>query len=186
VFRLIAVVLLVASLATGIGCGIAPSRPVESAALPMLQLAPSALPEGLALEQRLTFTHGDRRETVDALVESDAQSVRVVVHAQGQVALRLVWDGKTLEETRAEWLPPTLQSARVLSDLQFAYWPLAAINDALPDHWEARETDGVRRLVGVPDSGLAIDVGWPEPGVALLTNHRDGYELRIESQPVTP
>ena len=37
---------------------------------PSLRLAPSALPGGLALQQRLTFVRDGQRATVDALVEA--------------------------------------------------------------------------------------------------------------------
>ena len=84
------------------GQGDAPAAVTE---LPWLRLAPSQLPGGLALEQRLTFVHDGRRETVDALVEADADEVRVVVHAQGQVAMRLVWNGTSMAETRDPRLP---------------------------------------------------------------------------------
>ena len=74
------------------------ARQAAAASTPMLRLPPSALPGTLALQQRLAFRHGDRSETVDALVENDASNTRLVIHAQGQVALRLDWDGKQLTQ----------------------------------------------------------------------------------------
>ena len=98
---------------------------------PPLALSPAALGGTLALEQRLVFEHGQRSDTVDALVEADAHVVRIVLHRQGQVLLRLAWDGKELQQERAEQLPDTLSAQRVLADLQLVYWPAEAINQAL-------------------------------------------------------
>src|SRR5690606_178673 len=64
-------------------------RQALAASMPVLRLPPSALPGALALQQRLAFRHGERRQTVDALVENDAAGTRLLIHAQGQVALRL-------------------------------------------------------------------------------------------------
>ena len=131
--RAIASLLLALSLATAIGCRHAPSQAATAAlATPALRLPPSALPQPLSLQQRLTFVHGDRRETVDAIVESDGGGTRLAIHAQGQVALRLDWDGKELKQQRAPWLPAALDGERVLTDLQLVYWPVAAISAALP------------------------------------------------------
>jgi hypothetical protein len=184
VLRLIARLLLATTLAAGAGCAGAPARPQSPAPQPELQLAPAALPGGLALQQRLTFQHGERSDTFDALVEADAQSLRIVVHAQGQVALRVAWDGATLAETRAAWLPPELRSARVLGDLQFVFWPADAIAAALPPGWRLHDADGGRNLYFGDE--LVARATWPSAGVAVLQNRRDGYTLRIQSQPVTP
>ncbi len=178
--RAIALLLLVASLATTSACSHAPMRPAAIAlATPALRLPPSALPQPLSLQQRLTFAHGDRRDTVDAMVESDADGTRLVIHAQGQVALRLDWDGRQLQQQRAAWLPAALDGERVLTDLQLVYWPVAAISAALPPGWTLEE-EGGRRLLR-KDGTLVATVDFPGPSHARLAQRALGYTLDIES-----
>lgn len=184
-FRMIPMLLVALLLAS---CASAPERASSKAELsggmPTLRLAPSALGRELALQQRLDFFHGERRESIEAMVEVDVRSVRVVMHAQGQVALRLDWDGQTLQQTRAEWLPQALTAERVLDDLQLVYWPMAAIKERLPDGWLIAESPGSRRLM--QGGELVVTVVYPAPDHARLRQRRQGYVLDIHSVPAAP
>ncbi|GHB94369.1 DUF3261 domain-containing protein [Thermomonas carbonis] len=157
-------------------------RKALAASMPMLRLPPSALPGTLALQQRLAFRHGDRRETVDALVENDTGSTRLVIHAQGQVALRLEWDGKQLTQTRAPWLPSELDGERVLSDLQLVFWPVDAIASALPEGWSLRDDQG-QRVLRQRETIIAT-VEYPQPMQARLDQRALGYMLEISSSEI--
>lgn len=159
----------------------APSGPAETDA-PPLRLTPASLGREMALQQRLDFFHGERRESIEAMVEVDAGSVRVVMHAQGQVALRLHWDGLTLEQTRADWLPPVLTGQHVLDDLQLVFWPAVAIRERLPAGWHLVDTPGSRRLLR--DGDIVATVVYPSPDHARL--RRGTYALDIHSVPVQP
>lgn len=181
--RAFAILLLIAALACIAGCRHVPSQ-AATMATPALRLAPSALSQPLSLQQRLTFVHGDRRETVDAMVESDADGTRLVIHAQGQVALRLDWDGSALRQQRAPWLPAQLDGERVLTDLQLVYWPLAAISAALPQGWTLTEEGGARVLR--KGDAVAATVEYPQPQQARLQQHALGYTLDIESSEAAP
>lgn len=184
--RLIATLLFALLLA---GCA-TPRERLESASrgiaasMPVLRLPPSALPSPLALQQRLAFRHGERRQTVDALVESDANNTRVVIHAQGQVALRLDWDGKELRQQRAPWLPQQLDGERVLSDLQLVFWPVETISANLPSAWSMRE-EGGRRVLRQGDTLIAT-VEFPQPLQARLQQHALNYTLDITSSAIEP
>ena len=191
--RSLAIGLLLLAIAAATGCGVAPPRPAVPAAEPLpepplLRLPPWALPGGLALQQRLTFRHAGRRDTVDALVEADARAVRVVMHVQGRVALSLVWDGETLQQTRADWLPPQVRAERVLGELQLVYWPAEAITAALPPGWSLLTVGREHRyLVQGPARTRVLGVDYAGDAATLtsLDPARD-YELHIESTPVTP
>ncbi|PRH83222.1 DUF3261 domain-containing protein [Arenimonas caeni] len=167
------------------GCAGTPVRTTAPAAdLPMLRLAPSALPGGMASQQRLVFDQGGRRDSIDAMVEVDTAGVRVVLHQQGQVLLRLDWDGDSLHEQRSAGLPDTLAGERVLTDLQLVHWPAAAIAAALPAGWRLASRQGHRELLQGGARVVAID--YPRDGEALLHNERVGYRLSIHSMAVQP
>lgn len=153
--------------------------PAPLVQLPTLQLAPSALAEPLQLQQRLQFRFGSHERELDALLEADGKQVRLAVQAMGQTGVRMVWDGHTLEQTRAPWLPPQVRGERVLDDLQFALWPADAIRAKLPAGWSLVEADGGRRLEQGGKAWLVLE---PLDGGRLrLRNLAEGYELVIES-----
>ena len=150
--------------------------------LPPLRLSPASLGRPLSLQQRLHFAFGTQQRDLDALLEADPDEVRLLVQALGQSGVRLSWDGKSLQQQRAPWLPPAVRGERVLDDLQFVLWPADAIRAALPSGWTLVESDGIRSLqhdgrVWLRASGDATN------GRALLENRAEGYRLEIESAP---
>lgn len=165
-----------------VGCAHAPRRPAQ--ALPLLRLPPAALGCELALQQRLHFRMGSIERDLDALLEVDAGEVRLMVQALGQIGVRLRWDGRTLRQERADWLPPAVRPERVLDDLQFAYWPASAIRAALPSGWSVQEQDGVRRLVHAGSTWLSA--AFDDPGRLHLENAAEGYRLEVESSGAGP
>ena len=156
--------------------GRAPRAAVE---LPPLRLAPSALPAPLALQQRLHFRFGAHERALDALLEADPGQVRLLVQAMGQTGVQLQWDGTTLEEQRAAWLPPQVRAGRVLDDLQFALWPQAAIAAALPAGWTVEDDARHRRLLRDGQAWLVLER--LADGRVVLDNLAEGYRLEIES-----
>lgn len=153
--------------------------PAPKVQLPTLQLAPSALPAPLQLQQRLQFRFGSHERTLDALLEADHDEVRLAVQAMGQTGVRMVWDGRQLQQTRAPWLPAQVRGERVLDDLQFALWPADAIRAVLPAGWTLEDADGIRRLQQDGQTWLERDT-LPD-GRVRLRNLAEGYELVIES-----
>lgn len=154
--------------------------PVPLVQLPTLQMPPSALAEPLQLQQRLQFRFGSHVRELDALLEADHEQVRLAVQAMGQTGVRMVWDGHTLEQTRAPWLPPQVRGERVLDDLQFALWPADAIRAALPADWQLVEgAGGARRLEQGGKAWLLLEP--LDGGRVRLRNLAEGYELVIES-----
>jgi hypothetical protein len=174
VFRLIALICLGLLLA---GC--AHRAPAPAVVLPTLQLAPAALGHELAAQQRLHFQFGSQQRDLDALLEVDAQEVRLAVQAMGQSGVRLQWDGQQLHEQRAAWLPPAVRSARVLDDLQFALWPSEAIRAALPADWQLDDDGVTRRLSQAGQDWLVLTRISPQQ--LQLENRAEGYRLTIDS-----
>lgn len=147
--------------------------------LPPLRLPPASLPAPLALQQQLHFRFGNHARDLDALLEADSQQVRLAVQAMGQTGVRLQWDGHTLTQQRAPWLPPQVRAERVLDDLQFALWPAPAIRAVLPADWQLVQDGPQRRLER--DGHVWLLVETQADGRQRLRNLAEGYELEIES-----
>jgi len=159
--------------------GCAAPGPSESS-VPSLRLAPAALGRSLALQQHVTVRAAGREQQMDVLLEADPARVKLAVVALGQVAARIEWDGRALDEWHASWWPATVSSARILNDMQLSLWPLAAVQAALPPGWQAGDDGDVRTL---SQAGVAVAVvRHAGPGTIEFEQRRDHYSLTIVSQ----
>ncbi len=183
--RLIAI-LLVAMLAA---CASAP--PAARVELPALRLAPADFGQTISLAQRLTVLQLPRsaaeeaphEQSLDAQLEIEPAELRLAAFALNQRVLSLRWDGRDLTQTRHPLLPRAVDAARVLRDVQLAYWPLASLQSALPAGWTAEDGSSWRELRLNGQTQLRIDyAGQPRwKGRADLDNRAEGYRLAIES-----
>lgn len=148
---------------------------------PALMLSPASLGRTLALQQQWRFTRKDGQDTLDALLEIDHDELRLAVLKAGQLLLRLRWDGKQLQQWRAEQLPASLQGERILSDLQLTLWPLDVINAALPQGWRAAEHQGTRQLRH--NDELITTIRYPSTDQVAIQQHHAGFSLSITSTP---
>jgi hypothetical protein len=151
-----------------------------------LRLAPAALGRPLQLTQRVTGTWGRDRGSLEVLFEVDAQAVHLAAVALGRTALWLTWDGVTLQQEASSWLPPGVTAARILSDVQLAWWPVAAIREALPPGLSLQEGPGGERRL-LRDDRVLVTVAYegtpPAWRHVVLRNVSLGYALDIESVP---
>jgi hypothetical protein len=175
--RLIAVVALALALALA-ACATVPPRAAPRDA-PQLRLAPALLGRTLNLQQHLTLQAPGREQQLDVLLEADERHVQLGVLALGQVAARLDWDGVTLAESHAPWWPQAVSAARILSDLQLALWPVAAIRAALPAGWRLDESGNVRTLT--QDGDVVTVITRTAPLVVEIDQRREHFKLKIES-----
>jgi hypothetical protein len=174
--RLIAAAAIAGTL---VACASAPPRPAPRET-PQLRLAPALLGHPLNLLQHLWLQAPGRDQQLDVLLEADAQHVQLGIVAMGQVAARLAWDGSTLTEERAPWLPQAVSGARILSDLQLTLWPAAAIRAALPPGWTLAESGDVRTLS--QDGEVVTVITHVAPSVVELDQRREHFKLKIESR----
>lgn len=158
-------------------CATQPTKP--HVVLPALRLAPAALGHELTEQQRLVFRFGTHVRELDALLEVDADAVRLAVQAMGRTGVRLQWDGVTLSEDRAAWLPAAVRSERVLDDVQFSLWPADTIRAALPAGWDLVERGAVRELRKEGEVWLQREQ--VDATTLRVRNSAEGYELTIES-----
>lgn len=180
--RALAMIGIVALLA---GCATTPA-PMRLQ-IPEPRLSPAAFGAEVSLAQRLTFEAAASSQqptrSLDAQLEIDALQVRLAAVAMGTRILSLTWDGSRLDVQRHPQLPAQVDPARVLRDVQFAYWPSDAVRRALPAGWSLQDSDQQRQLLHHGEVVLSIHYQ-AEPrwdGDLKLDNRVEGYRLAIQS-----
>lgn len=146
---------------------------------PAWPLSTRDLPTPIVLQQQLRIERGAEAREFEALLEADAEGLDLAVLAMGQEALRLHWNGRRLEERRARWLPPQVEGARVLQDLQFALWPLEALQRAAPRGWRVEESGAHRRVW--QGKVLVADIDRGDAAAIRISRPLAGYALDIRS-----
>jgi len=149
-------------------------------ATPVLRLSPASLGKELAVQQQLSVTTRGQTQRVDVLLEVDATTVRLALVTMGQTAARLEWDGQQLSETRSSWLPAVVSGERILSDLQLALWPEAAVRAALPPGWFLDTVAGGRVLRQATDPVVAVT--YPSSSRIEIDQRRDQYHLVVDTR----
>jgi hypothetical protein len=127
---------------------------------------------------------GDSTWGFDALLEADATEVRLAAFVMGQTMVRLTWNGRSLEEEHSARAPDIITPARILSDVQLAFWPSEAIREGLPEHFALDEGPNERSITqdGKPFAQLTY-IGTPPVWSRVeLTHQAYGYRLTIESK----
>ena len=168
-----------ALLLSATGCAtMAPPPPPEL----QLRLPPAALGKSLALQEHVRIEVRGNVFELEALLEVDADELRLALLALGQVAARLRWDGRELTEQYAVGWPSHVSGERILTDLQFVHWPPDAIAAALPQGWELSDESGLRELRW--HERLIASARTEDPASIALDNWADGYHMRIVSVPL--
>ena len=150
-------------------------------AVPVLRLSPASLGKELAVQQQLSVTTRGQTQRVDVLLEVDATAVRLALVAMGQTAARLEWDGQKLSETRASWLPAAVSGERILSDLQLALWPEAAVRAALPPGRFLDTVPGGGRVLRQATDPV-VAVTYPSASRIEIDQRRDQYHLVVDTR----
>ena len=163
------------------GCVTTPKPPAEAEF--GLRLSPASLGRELLLSQRITVVRGEERRSFDAQLEADAKSVRIAAVAMGQTIASLVWDGKSLEQHVSTHVPAAVTAARILSDVQLAWWPAEAVRAGLPAGYSLEEGSGTRVVTdeGAPFASVTYEGTGPAWKFVRLTQQKYGYVLEIES-----
>ena len=179
---------LMAMLALVLGSGCATHPPLPASQIPEPKLPPASFGGDVSLAQRLSFervgdVRGTASRTLDVLLEIDSTTVRLAGIAMGQRILSLDWDGTTLTVQRHPLLPAQVDPARVLRDIQYAYWPTTSIENMLPAGWSLLDQPSQRTLLHDGRDVLRIDYDasprWN--GNMRLDNRLEGYRLNIQS-----
>lgn len=189
-----AAVFLTASLSLALAaCANGPQRAAPALDAPPL-LAPSSLGATMQAQQILHAAYGSDEATLQCVVNADAELLSVIcLTAMGQRVFSLDYDGRELKALRAPFAPSSIDPARIVADLQLAYWPLSALQPA----WQragyelSEPRPGLRRLQSggrlvaevheaMPAQSEGGRAEWPAR--VWLANFRYGYALDIETQ----
>lgn len=164
------------------GCAVPQTQtpPARAKASPLIALPPAALGCNVAVQQRLTVLPPDAApQTLEALLEVDAQQMQLALFHLGQRMGVLTWDGQQLHRDLSRWWPAQLPPEQVMSDVQLALWPAAAIRPSLPSPWFLEEIDGIRRLLHGREARISIQS--PKTDVLEIQYPQGAWMLRIES-----
>lgn len=171
----------VGALLLAAACVTAPVRPTPTEPRALLALSPASLGRELHLAQRVTVHRGAQTWAFDAQLEADAQTVNLAAFLLGQTVARLSWNGVTMNETHSERAPDVVTPARILSDVQLAFWPAAAVRDGLPAGYSLLD-EGPRRTV-IHDGQPFVTVSASADQSRVEFEHLTfGYRLTIESK----
>lgn len=173
--RLGATVLTLALLS---GCVTPGAQNAERA--PLLALAPAALGCSVAVQQRLTVElPGRPAQQLEALLEVDAEAVRLAFFLMGQGMGTMVWDGQQWGQQLSRHWPVQLAPEQVLSDLQLAFWPLSAVQHAFQAPWRVEASSTGRRLLR--DGQEQVRVQFIDSTTVEIIYPRGPFTLRVES-----
>jgi hypothetical protein len=152
-------------------------------------LAPATLGAAEQVKQLLRVAVGDKAFNVQCVVTVRGGRISIIgVTPLGLRAFSVDYDGSTVNETRAPQMPEFITGARLLNDIQFAFWPLAELTGALQGTgWTVGEPfPGTRRLLR--DGRLYAEVHYadtqPWSGRIWLSNFQDRYSLSIVTSPL--
>jgi hypothetical protein len=163
--------------------------------LPKLALSPASFGGEFSVSQRLNFSaltpraDGPAPIAIDALLEITPTQLQLVGFALNRRVLTLRWDGSQLNIERSNKLPPSLDPAQILRDIQLVYWPIGTLQAALPKNWQIRSDAALQRQLQQGKTvWLTISEQADAQGhsVVLLENRAEGYRLQIQSVANTP
>ena len=165
------------------GCGSRVNRAIEPSRWPLL--APDSIsPRSVA--QVVRAQYGTNSLTLMGALEiTKSELTLVAVTSYGQRAYTIRYDGRRVSAERAAFVPDSIDSERLLADLQLAYWPLAVLEPA----WRvaglkvSEPVPGTRQLWR--DQQLVAEVSYydvdPWQGRLQLRNMEYGYSLIIDT-----
>lgn len=151
--------------------------------VPLGYVSPASFGRSLTLTQQITVEAFGETRGFEAVVAIDSDALDLAALAMGRRMIAVHLDAAGLREQRDPLLPEAVSGARILRDLQLAFWPQAALSAALPAGWRVQDSPGRREVQLNGALILTIDyAGEPHwRGRTILTHHRFGYRLTIDS-----
>lgn len=166
--------------------GCAGTPPAQHAAATRPLVAPSSLGADRAVSQVVRGAVGSRETTLNCIVRIEGNEMTVLgLNAIGVRLFTIHFDGRNVRTEQALAMPEQLTADRLLADLQFVFWPAAALREPLAHAgWQMSDAAGTRRLRRdgrlVAEAHYAGDDPWT--GRSWLVNLEYGYSLQIDSK----
>lgn len=171
------------------GCQAAPipTSAVAPAPVHTVSLAPPDAVGVRSASQVIHAVYGARSVALRTAIEVSAGRLEVVgVTATGQRLFTARYDGKTIDAQKSPFVPDKLDPERVLSDMQLALWPLAAVQSAFRERGlvVTEPFAGVRRATRgdtlIAEVHYASDDPWS--GRLWFVNFEFDYSLTIDTR----
>jgi len=127
----------------------------------------------------------DKQKTIVCILELDAHHIALAgLTKEGISLFNLNYDGNQIALTKSPMMPEHLPPQQIVRDLQWVFWPIAVLQKSLPLPWRLTADTTSRRLYFDDQSVEEIEYlnpykTWPKS--VMLTNHRYGYRLEINT-----
>lgn len=171
------------------GCGLLPEpRPAPPPLLP-----PASFGKNLQVSQLLEIATPktaltDAPQQLLIVVAIDHQQLRVTgLTPAGQRLMNITYDGQRVQANGTHRLPEWLTPQTILSQLQLAHWPLAALQHNYSAPWQLSGTSQQRQLSRENQPIVTVDYTSPtaatfSPGQSInLYDHRFDVSLTIRT-----
>lgn len=164
-------------------CSLFQARDERESLLPA-PLSPSLGP-ARRIVQEIKAKWSGKQETLLCILELDARHIALAgLTKEGISLFNLNFDGNQITLTKSPMMPDKLPPELIVKDLQWVFWPVAVLQKSLPKSWRLTAETNSRRLYFGEESVAEIhymipDKTWPKS--AVLTNHRYGYRLEINT-----
>ncbi|WP_221793298.1 DUF3261 domain-containing protein [Oceanobacter mangrovi] len=110
-------------------------------------LSPAAAGFKAQVTQQVSQADDASRAMIASWSVDQEQMVLVGLAATGQELMRAIYDGEQLQTRVSPLVPAQIDVQAILSQIQLAYWPLAAIQQQLQGSgWSLQAVTGERRL----------------------------------------
>ena len=167
-------VTLVALTLAVVGC--AAPRPL------LTPMAPETLGAVVEVRQQITARFGGDTRTMQVALKVAPNDLTLIgLTAVGQRLFTLSWNGRHAELVSSVDQLEDMDPARILADLQLAYWPLPALRAALPDGLRLEQYGTARVLWRDSELLWVASSQTTERWTSTITlyNARIGYRLTI-------
>src|SRR4051812_37214879 len=185
----LACALSLAACDTGPARQVAPNAIERSGAMSPAHVLSLAAPDAVGARTASQIVHaafGARSVALRTAIVVSAGKLEVVgVTATGQRLFTASYDGKSIDAQKSPFVPETLDPERVLSDMQLALWPLAAVQAAFGERGLAvtEPFAGVRRLARGDTLIAEVHYATADPwsGRLWFVNFEYDYSLTIDT-----
>lgn len=154
-------------------CGVA----VRAPAVPQMRLAPTSLLDQLVVQHQLEIGVAGRTLLLDAALEADGSSLRMMLSQFGHTLVRASWDGANLQTWVSPAWPAQLPVTQFISDIHYVWWPREALQQRLPAGWTLNDKPGERTLL--QDGHVAMRIVLQAPGVLIIDRQGGPYRVTI-------